>query len=635
MRGPHVDALRGPHASQPLPTRAPSCDHPRVVTPAYDPLREGARLLDRYVLAGPREDRGLGQAWRAHDAFADGAERLIKFHPLAASAEPDAVALVARLRDASAPGVATVLAGGAWQGRLFLVHDTCAGRSLRHWIEGWRTTQTPPTPMTAKMLFLHLCSVMHEAHGKDLAHERLTPASVVVTSVKAPRPLVIFDAGVAQFLSGEDQAACTDYLGPEAFDRPRKGVPVDARRADLFALGVILAELLTLRATPREGTRETWEQLARANPRKPLTSLVARPDDVHPELWSLVDRLLLQRNDPEIATPSKLRQAARKAWEAAGVRDESPESFREAPQPIERPSHVARVHADAERTTAPSREPAASSASQPQQPARAAVVQVYSVEVPQHAPRVQHSEGPSSALTPSPAVARVTPSPPQPLESSLAGDTLVDAGDGHLAALAAAQAVRASPPAPARPSMPRTGGETLLVSDLPDGYGALGHAGATASTLVVDARSRNVVGVVAPAIDPSDPFASYAKKGSGTLALEEALVHAGNPILPSAQHTTIAVDAASRLGASGSHPGAGNIATGNTLPIDSHGLAMSEAVRGSAPSAVAHNVAPRASVPAAGRPPASSSALGARSVLLVVFAGIAVGAVIVLLLRVL
>lgn len=591
---------------------------------AIAPPREGALLFDRYSLVGPRPDRGLGEAWRADDIAAGRAERLVKFYPLAQRGDHDVEARLARLRAVSAPGLATVLSGGVWQGAVALVYEACPGRSLAHWLEGWRTTQTRPTPGTAKMLFLHLCSVVHEAHGKGLAHERLNPASVIITSVKAPRPLVIFDAGVAAFLSGEDQAACTSYLGPNAFEPLRKGAAADASRGDLFALGVILAELLTLRPTPREGSRETWEQLARSASKKGLASLAARPDEVSADLWGLVARLLLGRNDAEFSSASKIRQAARKAWESEGARDDTSESLREAPLPAE-PSPRASLAAASDSASAVAwRAPPPSPG-----PLLAPASSTTTAPPPT-------TQGPGAAARPATAPSGFEPEP------TVALDTLIDAGHGS-AALARAQVLERAAPAASGAVKPSTGGETILVGDLqhaglfPGGDGPVNAA----NTLLMmpGPASPPDPSAVFPfqQVDASDPFAAVWQKKGGTLAVDEALPGAAQR--PSfASYGTIITGPASRPSFS---PGDGT----GTISMANGGAPPAAGPASFAPPAPHTQGGPRqqaVSTPGdvSGRAlqPAATSH-GARSWwlkfgLAMVVGGVALGALIVALLRV-
>lgn len=467
-------------------------------------------VAGRFVLIAPVRDRGLGDAWRAKDVAAPTSERIVKLHPLTAgAADPDA--LVAKLRETSASGVAPVVGGGAWRGRLAVAYESCGGRSLRDWIDGWRTTRTPPAPETLKALFLHLCSAVGEAHQRGLAHERLSPRSVIVTSVRSARPILVFDFGVAAHLGGDDQAACADYLSPEQLDRGRRGA--DPRRADLFALGVILAELLTLRARPRADGRETWEAYVRAATKRAGAALPTRPEDAPEAVWRLVDRLLLHRNDPELATPSKVRSAAKGAWESAGVGDASAETFREAPTPVEAPPVAPPREVD--RAPAPTTDPPPREVPPP--PSRPAVVRAFSVDV-------------SARATPTPSTPPLPPPAPpvSPMHGSSAdagADTLTDLDD---------PTTTAPLPPPARSG---AGGETLALDAPSQGFGAPSAPSPNQTIAIEDEPPTHVQprarrSAPADVDDARDPFAHARRVGGDTMPIDDVRSPLVSPLTP-------------------------------------------------------------------------------------------------------
>lgn len=525
-------------------------------------------VAGRFVLIAPMRDRGLGDAWRAKDVAAPTSERIVKLHPLTV-APADADALIARLRETSAAGAAPVVGGGAWRTRLAVAYESCGGRSLRDWIDGWRTTRTPPAPETLKALFLHLCSAVGEAQQRGLAHERLNPRSVIITSVRSARPLLVFDFGVAAHLGGDDQAACADYLSPEQLDRGRRGA--DPRRADLFALGVILAELLTLRAKPRADGRETWEQYVRAATKRAGAALPPRPEDAPEAVWRVVERLLLHRNDPDLATPSKVRSAAKGAWESAGVQDASAETFREAPAPVEMPPAAPAHEVDRRPAPPPTATPPREA---PPPPSRPAVVHAYSVDV-------------SARAAPSPARPTPTPSaPPLPPPASPAPAASADVGADTITDLDDPTATAPLPP-PARPAV---GGDTLALDAPSQEFGATSAPSPDRTMAFEDEPPTHVQPRArrpSPAAveDARDPFAHARRVGGDTLPIDDARSPLVSPLKPVAPRPPAFVDdsrqptlpvgvrerpvafsppALSPRPVLGPHPGEG----GDTLPLD-------------------------------------------------------------------
>jgi eukaryotic-like serine/threonine-protein kinase len=162
------------------------------------------------------------------------------------------------------PNIARVLdAGTTNSGRPFFVMELVKGVPLTQYCDQHKL------PVLDRLnLFVQICSAVQHAHQKGIIHRDLKPGNILVESHDGkPLPKVI-DFGLAKATSGIQLSEHTLftalgtvagtplYMAPEqaAFN----AVDVDTR-ADVYALGVILYELLT-GTTPIE--RETLKKAA-------------------------------------------------------------------------------------------------------------------------------------------------------------------------------------------------------------------------------------------------------------------------------------------------------------------------------------------------------------------------------------
>jgi eukaryotic-like serine/threonine-protein kinase len=162
------------------------------------------------------------------------------------------------------PKIAKVLdAGTTGSGRLFFVMELVKGVPLTQFCDQHKL------PMLDRLaLFMKICSAIQHGDQKGIIHRDLKPSSILVESHDGKPVRKVIDFGLAKATSGVQlsehtlftavgQVAGTPlYMAPE--QATFNAVDVD-RRADVYALGVILYELLT-DTTPVE--RATFKKAA-------------------------------------------------------------------------------------------------------------------------------------------------------------------------------------------------------------------------------------------------------------------------------------------------------------------------------------------------------------------------------------
>jgi serine/threonine protein kinase len=236
------------------PSRGAPCDGPAVTQPSDDgPDLIGTIVADRYKLRQEIGEGGMGTVFLAEQlrpVRRQVALKLIKRGMDSRSvlarfeSERQALALMEH------PHIARVLdAGTAADGRPFFVMELVKGIPITDYCDAHRLD------IPARLaLFRQVCSAVQHAHQKGIIHRDLKPSNVLVESHDdRPVPKVI-DFGLAKAISGlrlTEQSLFTAfgsvagtplYMAPEqaAFN----ALDVDTR-ADIYALGVILYELLT------------------------------------------------------------------------------------------------------------------------------------------------------------------------------------------------------------------------------------------------------------------------------------------------------------------------------------------------------------------------------------------------------
>ena len=139
------------------------------------------------------------------------------------------------------PNILTVYDSGAAEERPYFVAEYIAGQDLQQLLYG--SSRLPLTELLR--IFLEVCDGLAYAHGHGVVHRDLKPGNIRVTQAGHAK---IMDFGIAR-LVGDASTQLTaagmvlgtpEYLSPEGI----MGAPVD-HRADIFAMGVLLYEMLT------------------------------------------------------------------------------------------------------------------------------------------------------------------------------------------------------------------------------------------------------------------------------------------------------------------------------------------------------------------------------------------------------
>ncbi len=268
----HLKALSDP----------PPADHDPRDTPTY--LGDGKPghgtvthtapwMIAGYQILGEIGQGGVSVVYRAHDPRL---KRNVALKVLRAGGPSDTcqpqrfraeAEIVARLRH---EGIVQIYEVGEEAGQLYLVLELIEGGDLHELTRHW-----PQPPQAAAAWVAALARTMAFAHRHGVIHRDLKPGNVLVVrqptgTEVAPGCLKITDFGLAKQLHAPAGVTRTGLImGTPAYMAPEQttGLAVGPR-ADVYALGAILYELLT--AQPPFQADTEFETIRRVREEEPL-----------------------------------------------------------------------------------------------------------------------------------------------------------------------------------------------------------------------------------------------------------------------------------------------------------------------------------------------------------------------------
>jgi len=225
--------------AHPLPFDVPTIEEMNALLPQYE--------FQRLAAFG-----GMGAVYRAQQASLD--------RPVAVKILPPAFGKEAEFADRfktearamaklNHTNIVTVYDFGITRdGHFYLVMEWVEGHTLHELVQ----KGSMPLRKVANYA-MQMCDALHFAHTHKILHRDVKPGNIMVNDEDRVK---VADFGLARPMTGEAEEnpfGTPDYAAPEIMDS--RGVD---QRADIFAAGVVLYELLTGRvpATPRKSVTE-------------------------------------------------------------------------------------------------------------------------------------------------------------------------------------------------------------------------------------------------------------------------------------------------------------------------------------------------------------------------------------------
>jgi serine/threonine protein kinase/tetratricopeptide (TPR) repeat protein len=242
----------------------PALDAPEAVTPTIDeapPRERPGTVLGPYKLLQAIGEGGMGTVFMAEQTQPvqrkvalkiikpgmDSAQVIARFE-----VERQALALMDH------PHIAKVLdAGTTASGRPYFVMELVKGVAITRYCDEHRLT-----PRDRLELFVPVCQAVQHAHQKGIIHRDLKPSNVLVCTYDGRPVAKVIDFGVAKatgpkltertlFTEFGQIVGTLEYMSPEQAQLGQLDIDT---RSDIYALGVLLYELLT-GTTPLERKR--------------------------------------------------------------------------------------------------------------------------------------------------------------------------------------------------------------------------------------------------------------------------------------------------------------------------------------------------------------------------------------------
>ena len=200
--------------------------------------------FDHFQIRGHIAQGGMSDIYRAYDLLT-GKEVALKIPDKSIIGDPAQYERFQRelevMRTLDHPAIQKGLGSGRFNNTPYLVTELVGGESMRELVK----RSAPLDPAAAVSLTRKIADGLAHCHEHDIIHRDVKPENILIGEDGQP---VILDFGLAltkgshrvTYANLSNTAGTPDYMAPEQIEGHRGD-----RRTDLYALGVIMFELLT------------------------------------------------------------------------------------------------------------------------------------------------------------------------------------------------------------------------------------------------------------------------------------------------------------------------------------------------------------------------------------------------------
>lgn len=267
---------------------------------SWDSTKPGVSIDDRYILKDRLGGGGVATVWEVYDVETRQVKALKLLHPQFRASEDMQVRLAREaqlLASLEHPNIVTAYLGEHGLEQHYFVMELLKGKNLQDELGDRAGLSQYFSARELTTIFEPICEAVQYAHELGVVHRDLKPSNIMLAQVGAEQQVKVFDFGMAKLLdySGVPLTKQGLALGTLLYMplEQAEGQAID-ERCDVFALGCILFEMLTL--------KRAWLQNDRG---EPLPAFVDQAIPEYPQ--NTLKELLRRMMDPERPLARPLR----------------------------------------------------------------------------------------------------------------------------------------------------------------------------------------------------------------------------------------------------------------------------------------------------------------------------------------
>ena len=267
--------------------------------------------VGRYTLQSVLGEGGLGTVYGAWDPLLSRAVAVKTLHRGASLSQDSTMRILHEARAAarlSHPHIVTVFDAGTSERGVYIAMEPLQGQDLRQALrDGWR-----PTPTEAVGLVRKVADALEYAHNKGVIHCDIKPANIFLVSRKHPK---VLDFGIARLSHGSRMAVDMPVTGSPFYLAPEqlRSEHID-RRCDVYALGVVLYEMLTAQ---RPFVGDSMEAISQAVLNAPTPQARSIDSKIPPNLSALIAKAMARNPADRPESARQFSQALRRWLESS------------------------------------------------------------------------------------------------------------------------------------------------------------------------------------------------------------------------------------------------------------------------------------------------------------------------------